>query len=121
MNESYSKGWDKLLNHLMTEHKDDYVFGNVNPLDGKIHTINFGDFVVWIENYPYAFGTPYEVPGDYVKKVPQYRNVRPSRLTIQRLHTMINNSKIEAMRAVSVDVGFKLALSELLDTKKERL
>lgn len=121
MNESYSKGWDELLNHLMTEHKDDYVLGDVNPLDGKIHTVSFGDFVVWVENYPYAFGTPYIVPADYAKKVTRYRNVRPSRLTIQRLHTMINDNKIEAMRTGSVDSGFKLVLSELLDTKKERL
>jgi hypothetical protein len=113
MNNPYSEGWDDLLNHLMIQYKDDYVLGHVN--DGKIYTIKFGDFVVWVQNYPYAFGTLYEAPKVYTEKVPGYRGVRPSRLTILKLHKMINDSMEKNIKANSVDVGFKSIISELLN------
>ena len=81
MTESFNREWDEKLNLLMDKFPP--VFGPINDLNGKIHTVSFGGVEVWVENYPYGYGTPHSLKG-----------MRPSRVTILRLHKLINAEKI---------------------------
>ena len=45
--------WDALLNQLMDEHE---------PVEEYAVAI-FGGVEVWVRNYPYAYGSPYNVAG----------------------------------------------------------
>jgi hypothetical protein len=102
MNEPFNKDWDDKLNLLMD--KFEPVFGNVNELDGEIHTISFGGINVWVSNYPYAYATP-----DY------YSNIRPSRLTIQRLYRMINQEKVTRQRENGGVTKFMAQIDKVLN------
>lgn len=86
MNEPFSKEWDDKLNQLMD--KFEPVLGRPSSLDGVIHTVEFGGHCVWISNYPYAYGKPYSTSMIF-------NGVRPSRLTILRLHKMVTPLKME--------------------------
>ena len=81
MNDPFSQEWDDKLNQLMDKFEPKY--GKPNSIDGQIHTVSFNGNVVWIQNYPYAYATPYPV------------DIRPSRLTILRLYEMVTPTKIK--------------------------
>lgn len=74
MNYPFSLGWDIYLRSLMRDHK---------VIRRSRHTVYLGDQAVWIENYPYAFGTPYVDSKNEIEKI------RPSRLTIYELKKKI--------------------------------
>jgi len=80
MNDPFNQEWDDKLNQLMDKFEPQY--GKPNGIDGTIHTVSFDGNVVWIQNYPYAYATPYSVVGESPK-------IRPSRLTILRLHNLV--------------------------------
>jgi len=42
--------WDAMLNDLMDRH---------DPTEREKYTIKFGSINIWIENWPYAYGRPY--------------------------------------------------------------
>lgn len=86
MNYPYDKKWDKQLNELMDKFEPE--FDRPSSIDGKIAIVKFGGCQVWIENYPYAYGTPY----DFYRSVDK---VRPSRLTILRLRDLVTSSQRE--------------------------
>jgi len=83
MNNPYNEEWDKKLNQLMDKYPVE--FGPRNSIDGAIHTVSFDGNLVWVANYPYAFATPHSYAHDI--------DVRPSRLTIQRLYNLVSNEK----------------------------
>jgi hypothetical protein len=83
MNNPYNEEWDKKLNQLMDKYPVE--FGPRNSIDGAIHTVSFDGNLVWVENYPYSFATPHSYARDI--------DVRPSRLTIQRLYNLVSNEK----------------------------
>lgn len=69
----YNKIWDKDVNQLIDENKDVVVYYNLLT-DSCTHCEIDGTYI-WIENYPYGYGTGrFESWG------------RPSRRTIERLH-----------------------------------
>jgi len=81
MNERYSKRWDIELNRLID--KDNGIIDYMN--DGQTYfSIKFGDVEVWVNNYPYAYGTP-----NGNKYIPS--NIRPSRETIERLKEYVES------------------------------
>ena len=80
MNDRFNQDWDDKLNQLMDKFEPE--FGKPNGIDGQIHTVSFDGNVVWIQNYPYGYATPYS----YVGQAP---DIRPSRLTILRLYNLV--------------------------------
>jgi hypothetical protein len=85
MNEPFSKEWDDKLNELMDKYEP--VLDKPNSLDGEIYTVTFAEHCVWVANYPYAYGKPYDFR--------MANSVRPSRLTILRLHNLVTPLKKE--------------------------
>jgi hypothetical protein len=80
MNNRYSKRWDIELNRLIDQDNGViyYISDNITFFD-----IQFGDIKVWVNNYPYAYGTP------IAKGIPS--NIRPSRETIERLKEYVES------------------------------
>jgi len=70
---AYNKGWDKRLNKLLDDKCDVKMNNRTAILRSESDEIE-----IWVSNYPYAFGYWY-----------QQNNLRPSRLTIERLATYI--------------------------------
>jgi hypothetical protein len=81
MNNRYSKRWDIELNRMIDQDNGviDYFSDGVTYF-----TIKFGEIEVWVENYPYAYGTP-----NGTKGIPS--NIRPSRETIERLKDYVES------------------------------
>jgi hypothetical protein len=73
-NHPYSAEYDKLVLELLASEK---------VIHGK-HTSTLGNLVVWTENYPYAYGSPY-CHGD---------NILPSRPTVFKLREAVEKSRI---------------------------
>jgi len=69
MNESYSEGVEKILQHI--------IKNNIKPSMMSEHELHFDNFEVWIKNYPYAFGTIDKIQG------------RASRKTIEEFNNYI--------------------------------
>lgn len=80
LNDRYSKRWDIELNRLIDQDNGviDYMSDNV-----LFFNIKFGDIKVWVNNYPYAYGTP------IAKGIPS--KIRPSRKTIERLKEYVDS------------------------------
>jgi hypothetical protein len=81
LNDRYSKRWDIELNRLIDEDNGviNYFMDGVN-----FFQIQFGEIRVWVEHYPYGYGTPY-----CNKNMPN--NIRPSRKTIERLKEYVDS------------------------------
>ena len=84
MNDPFNQEWDDKLNQLMDKFEPEY--GKPNSIDGHVHTVSFDGNVVWIQNYPYAYGTPYGFWGTSPE-------IRPSRLTILRLRDLVTETQ----------------------------
>jgi hypothetical protein len=106
MNQSFSQEWDDQLNQLMD--KFEPVLDRPNSLDGAIYTVKFGGHCVWVSNYPYGYGTPY----DFFNNVDR---VRPSRLTILRLHKLVTPLKMEFYKENSSVKKFMDEVNETLN------
>ncbi len=52
-NHPTSKTWDRILNDLLDKHE--VVISSNSRL-----TVTIGGIEVWVGNYPYAYGSPYE-------------------------------------------------------------
>jgi hypothetical protein len=89
MQYEYSKEWDTLVNYFI-ENKEP-IFDKVNSIDGKIYNVSFMDVTIWIQNYPYAYGTPSPTDSRYKGN----KRYRPSRLTVMKLHKFIEPKKRE--------------------------
>ena len=78
MSHEYSPRWDAFLNEAMD---------NADPKDLAIGSciLKVRGVCVWIENYPYAYGTPFDCGVI----------VRPSRRTILRLRDFVLAMSIE--------------------------
>ena len=77
MNDSYSPIWDKKINDLL----DKYKF---EPDGHKNITAKLGDLTIWLGNYPYAYGTLYNINNiSYTFTISS--GPRPSRYTIWRM------------------------------------
>ena len=117
MNNRYSKEWNELLNHLMDNFEP--VLSEPNPLDGRIYTVRFDKFNIWVENYPYAYGTPYEVSTELRNKYHgDFSSVRPSRLTILKLRNLVKDLKLKKEYAVKPETAFKNVLEGYLNEGK---
>ena len=108
MNNSYNKEWDEKLNQLMDKYPIE--FGPVNSLDGEIHTITLGGNLIWIANYPYAYASPYS----YTRSID---DVRPSRLTIQRLHNLVKSTNVPLKNDVEPLIEYLKNVDKSLDEK----
>jgi len=87
MNYGYSKEWDVTLNFLLDNSEllfYDFSYGTID-FKWKEKTIS-----VWVNNYPYAYGTQYKKGID--------RNYRPSRHTILKLSRFVKKMKDERNR-----------------------
>jgi hypothetical protein len=76
MNHPYDERLDIILNELMDRH--------TVVIEDRYHA-RFGKVMVWICNYPYAFGT---IRGRYSCK-------RASRLTIEKLNNLVKDKQLE--------------------------
>lgn len=77
----YDKNWDIYLNDLLDKYP--VKLGKKNPINGEYHYVTFNvgeneEINVWIQNYPYAYGTKYNF-------LVSRDEPRPSRLTILKL------------------------------------
>lgn len=117
LNNRYSKEWDDLLNYLMDNFEP--VLGKPNIFSGEIYTVKFDTFSVWISNYPYAYATPYEVPFELKDKYYGNLDVRPSKLTILRLHRLINELARKEVKNNSIETGFIKVLEGYLEEDKK--
>lgn len=87
MNNPYSKEWDTKLNELIDEFEP--VIDRPNLIDGLVYIIYFGDYGVWVQNYPYGYGNFYTHKNGKVYP----RGYRPSRKTIMRLRKVVEDKK----------------------------
>lgn len=69
-NEPYSAAWDAALNAMLDDPKIETRGSHTLLLNGKD---------IWVRNYPYSYGHPYEWAHE----------VMPSRATVIRLHKTI--------------------------------
>lgn len=88
LNYQYSKAWDDKLNELL----DKYKFEKIDSYEAKL-----GNTVLWITNHPYA---------SFHLKVGEI-GFRPSRLTIQRAHNILN-SKVKPTEQELNDIISKI-------------
>lgn len=72
--------WDKILNELLDEH-------GVKGLD--IYTAKVGHLIVWVSNYPHAYGSLYS---------PNKVNILPSVKTRKRLKSMLGEIDYDYLR-----------------------
>lgn len=78
MNHRYNKNIDLFVNHLID---------NFEIISNDCYTCTFNDeykTVLWIGNYPYAYGTIYST------KLKVAGQGRPSRMTVQRLYDKVD-------------------------------
>lgn len=77
MNYPYSKKWDKIVNEL--------IDGNAEIKHSYLgYSAVIGTYNVWLSNYPYSYGRPYNNMG-----IPD--DIRPSRKTILKLKNYIDS------------------------------
>lgn len=110
MHYRYSKEWDEIVNLLIE--KEEPVFEKINSLDGRIYNVSFGEVTIWIQNYPYSYGTPSPTVSNY-----KGERFRPSRLTIKKLYNFIEPKKKELELSYSPDEDFKKWLFDLREKK----
>lgn len=86
---------------------DDFVIENLGTIKRvSPHTINVGGVEVWACNYPYGFGDPYKPP----------LAVRPSRVTIYKMHKILveedikNSNNLDARVSKMVESNSKKKL-----------
>ncbi len=86
----YNKAWDKKLNNYLNEGFDlveqyHLILPSRCKFDKNTFTICVEGSCIWVQNYPYAYGSP------VLKDKPS--KIRPSRYTIRRLRRYIENHK----------------------------
>ena len=87
MNYPYDEEWDRLINEaidqghtLQIKKPEDYLWGSPCQARMKVGDKNC---LIWVSNYPYAYG--------YDLSIPEQARCRPSRLTIEKLRTYIDD------------------------------
>lgn len=78
-----SKEWDKNMNELL-----DNPISVVYALEGK-HTVILNGIEIWVENYPYSYGSPYNNC--------TYNNHLPTRITAFRLNKFLKSNNVPVM------------------------